>query len=326
MSDAESHRTAPNSVEPNAAELNDSRSAAALLIAIDDFLDYLRIERQLSVNTRSNYGRNLSAMAEQLTELALATWSALTIHHVRGIATRMHKSGLSPRSIATKLSALRSFCDWLIIQGQLQANPARGVSAPKQGRPLPKNLDVDELHQLMNIDEADPLAIRDRAIMELMYSSGLRLAELVDLNLGDIQFAERQVRVIGKGNKERILPVGRMALEWLEKWLKVRATLAGGEEFALFVSQRQRRISHRSVQLRMAEWGGKQSLSSHIHPHKLRHSFATHMLESSGDLRAVQELLGHADLATTQIYTHLDFQHLAKAYDNAHPRAKREKE
>ena len=316
-----------DTVSPD-AEPNCGRNTAAtvLITAIEDFLEYLRIERQLSVNTRTGYGRNLKAMAEQLTELALDSWSQLTINQVRGIATRMHKSGLSPRSIATKLSALRSFCDWLIIQGQLQANPARGVSAPKQGRPLPKNLDVDELHQLMDIDESDPLAIRDRAIMELMYSSGLRLAELVDLNLGDIQFDERQVRVIGKGNKERILPVGRMALEWLTKWLAVRDVIAGGEQFALFVSQRQRRISHRSVQLRMAQWGGKQSLSSHIHPHKLRHSFATHMLESSGDLRAVQELLGHADLATTQIYTHLDFQHLAKAYDNAHPRAKRDKD
>lgn len=301
-------------------------TAAELADDIHDFLEYLRVERQLSANTRSGYGRNLNAMAEQLSELSLHGWSALTISHVRGLATRMHKSGLSPRSIATKLSALRSFCDWLILQGQLQANPARGVSAPKQGRPLPKNLDVDELHQLMNIDEADPLAVRDRAIMELMYSSGLRLAELVDLNLGDIQFDERQVRVIGKGNKERILPVGRMALDWLKKWLAVRPAVAGGEEFALFVSKRQRRISHRSVQLRLAQWGGKQALSSHIHPHKLRHSFATHMLESSGDLRAVQELLGHADLATTQIYTHLDFQHLAKAYDQAHPRAKRDKD
>ncbi|ART80441.1 tyrosine recombinase XerC [Oceanisphaera avium] len=299
------------------SDLNDS---------IERFLEYLRIERQLSMNTRANYGRNLKVMTKQLSELSLSAWTQLTVQHVRGLATRMHKNGLSPRSIATQLSALRSFCDWLIIQGQLQANPARGVSAPKQGRPLPKNLDVDELHQLMNIDESDPLAVRDRAIMELMYSSGLRLAELVDLNLGDIQFEERQVRVIGKGNKERILPVGRMALEWLEKWLAVRDAIAGGEQFALFVSKQQRRISHRSVQLRMAEWGGKQALSSHIHPHKLRHSFATHMLESSGDLRAVQELLGHADLATTQIYTHLDFQHLANAYDSAHPRAKRTKE
>lgn len=297
-----------------------------LLTAINAFLDYLRIERQLSPHTRDGYGRHLQGMAEQLSELQLTCWSSLTLPHVRGLTTRMHKSGLSPRSIATKLSALRSFCDWLIVQGQLSANPARGVSAPKQGRPLPKNLDVDELHQLMAIDESDPLAIRDRAMMELMYSSGLRLAELVSLDLGDIQFTERQVRVLGKGNKERVLPVGRMALDWLAKWLAVRDSVAGAETQALFVSQRQRRISHRSVQLRMAQWGNKQSLTSHINPHKLRHSFATHMLESSGDLRAVQELLGHADLATTQIYTHLDFQHLANAYDQAHPRAKRKEE
>ncbi len=296
-----------------------------LLTAISAFLDYLRIERQLSPHTRDGYGRHLQGMAEQLSELQLTCWSSLTLPHVRGLATRMHKNGLSPRSIATKLSALRSFCDWLIVQGQLSANPARGVSAPKQGRPLPKNLDVDELHQLLAIDESDPLAIRDRAMMELMYSSGLRLAELVSLDLGDIQFTERQVRVLGKGSKERVLPVGRMALDWLTKWLAVRDSVAGAETQALFVSQRQRRISHRSVQLRMAQWGNKQALASHINPHKLRHSFATHMLESSGDLRAVQELLGHADLATTQIYTHLDFQHLANAYDQAHPRAKREK-
>lgn len=294
-----------------------------LLTAISAFLDYLRIERQLSPHTRDGYGRHLQSMAEQLSELQLTCWSSLTLPHVRGLATRLHKSGLSPRSIATKLSALRSFCDWLIVQGQLSANPARGVSAPKQGRPLPKNLDVDELHQLMAIDESDPLAVRDRAMMELMYSSGLRLAELVSLDLGDIQFTERQVRVLGKGSKERVLPVGRMALDWLTKWLAVRDSVAGAETQALFVSQRQRRISHRSVQLRMAQWGNKQALTSHINPHKLRHSFATHMLESSGDLRAVQELLGHADLATTQIYTHLDFQHLANAYDKAHPRAKR---
>lgn len=301
-------------------------AAPELAEAIDDFLEYLRVERQLSAHTRNGYGRHLRAMAGQLAELHLGQWRALTVSHVRGLATRLHKQGLSPRSIATQLSALRSFCDWLVLQGLLSANPAKGVSAPKQGRPLPKNLDVDELHQLMNLDESDPLAVRDRAIMELLYSSGLRLDELVGLNLGDVQFAERQLRVIGKGNKERILPVGRMALEWLEKWLAVRNELAGPDEPALFVSQQRRRISHRSVQLRLAKRGQQQALSSHVHPHKLRHSFATHMLESSGDLRAVQELLGHADLATTQIYTHLDFQHLAKAYDQAHPRAKRRKE
>ncbi|WP_445395211.1 tyrosine recombinase XerC [Zobellella sp. An-6] len=315
-------RPEPAAPEPAAPE----PAAPELAAAIADFLEYLRVERQLSAHTRDGYGRHLHAMAGQLAELRLTRWRELAVAQVRGLATRMHKRGLSPRSIAAQLSALRSFCDWLILKGELSANPAKGVGAPKQGRPLPKNLDVDELHQLMNLDESDPLAVRDRAIMELLYSSGLRLDELVGLNLGDVQFAERQLRVIGKGNKERILPVGRMALEWLEKWLAVRNELAGPDEPALFVSQQRRRISHRSVQLRLAKRGQQQALSSHVHPHKLRHSFATHMLESSGDLRAVQELLGHADLATTQIYTHLDFQHLAKAYDQAHPRAKRRKE
>ena len=168
--------------------------------------------------------------------------------------------------------------------------------------------------------------MRDRAIMELMYSSGLRLAELVGLNLADVKLAERQLRVIGKGSRERVLPIGRMAVEWLHKWLKVRPLLAGDEGEALFVSKRRQRLSARSVQERLDGWGNKQALNAHVHPHKLRHSFATHMLESSGDLRAVQELLGHADLSTTQIYTHLDFQHLAKVYDSAHPRAKRDPE
>ncbi|WMC10573.1 tyrosine recombinase XerC [Oceanimonas pelagia] len=298
----------------------------ALTPAINDFLDYVRVERQLSPHTLDNYRRHLSALSEQLADLRLVNWADLSVAHARGLATRMHKQGLAPRSIAAKLSALRSFCDWLVLTGRLAANPARGVSAPKQGRPLPKNLDVDELQQLMNLDESDPLAVRDRAIMELMYSSGLRLAELVALNLNDVQFAERQVRVIGKGNKERILPVGRMALDWLQKWLSVRPELAGPDEPALFVSKQRRRITPRSVQLRLAKRGRQQALAGHVHPHKLRHSFATHMLESSGDLRAVQELLGHADLATTQIYTHLDFQHLANAYDQAHPRAKRRDE
>ncbi|PTT44248.1 tyrosine recombinase XerC, partial [Aeromonas sp. HMWF014] len=260
-----------------------------------------------------------------LVRLGLNDWARLEASQVRNLVTRMHKAGLVPSSLATKLSALRSFCDWQVRQGRLTANPARGIVTPKQGRPLPKNLDVDEMYQLLNItDEQDPLAVRDRAIMELMYSSGLRLAELVGLNLTDIKLDDRQLKVTGKGARERVLPMGRMAVEWLHKWLKVRPLLAGDEAEALFVSQRKRRLSARSVQERLDGWGNKQALNAHIHPHKLRHSFATHMLESSGDLRAVQELLGHADLSTTQIYTHLDFQHLAKVYDNAHPRAKRD--
>lgn len=245
---------------------------------------------------------------------------------MRALVVRLHRGGkLSARSIATKMSSLRSFCDYLVRMAVLKANPARGVVTPKQGRPLPKNLDVDQVYQLLNItDEGDPLAVRDRAIMELFYSSGLRLAELVALNVADLARDDRQLRVLGKGNKERVVPVGRMALEWLNKWLAVRPLLAVDGEPALFLSKQKRRISARSVQLRLEQWGVKQSLAPHVHPHKLRHSFATHLLESSADLRAVQELLGHANLATTQIYTHLDFKRLAEVYDQAHPRARRE--
>ncbi|MGE6109136.1 tyrosine recombinase XerC [Aeromonas sobria] len=296
----------------------------ALAQDLGDFIEYLRVERQLSAHTRNHYLAHLIAMTGQLVTLGLSQWSGLEASQVRSLMSRMHKGGLAPRSLATKLSALRSFCDWQVRQGRLAANPARGISTPKQGRPLPKNLDVDEMYQLLNItDEQDPLAVRDRAIMELMYSSGLRLAELVGLDLTDLRLDDRQLRVVGKGSRERVLPIGRMALEWLHKWLALRPALAPAEEPALFVSRQRRRLSARSVQMRLDGWGGKQALNAHVHPHKLRHSFATHMLESSGDLRAVQELLGHANLSTTQIYTHLDFQHLAKVYDGAHPRARR---
>ncbi|WP_323969000.1 tyrosine recombinase XerC [Aeromonas veronii] len=307
---------APVVAPPLPAELADELAA---------FIEYLRVERQLSPHTRNNYQAHLEAMTAELVALGLTDWGRLEASQVRTLVTRMHKGGLAPRSLSTKVSALRSFCDWQVRQGRLTANPARGIVTPKQGRPLPKNLDVDEMHQLLNItDEQDPLAVRDRAIMELMYSSGLRLAELVGINLVDLKLDDRQLKVTGKGSRERVLPIGRMAVEWLQKWLKVRPLLAGDESAALFVSSRKQRLSARSVQARLDGWGNKQALNAHVHPHKLRHSFATHMLESSGDLRAVQELLGHADLSTTQIYTHLDFQHLAKVYDSAHPRAKRD--
>lgn len=293
---------------------------------LDRFLDYLRVERQLSPHTRNNYRLHLQELSQLLQSLGLTDWQDLKAPLVRALVVRLHRGGkLSARSIATKMSSLRSFCDYLVRMAVLKANPARGVVTPKQGRPLPKNLDVDQVYQLLNItDEGDPLAVRDRAIMELFYSSGLRLSELVALNVADLARDDRQLRVLGKGNKERVVPVGRMALEWLNKWLKVRPQLASDEEPALFLSKQKRRISARSVQLRLDQWGIKQSLAPHVHPHKLRHSFATHLLESSADLRAVQELLGHANLATTQIYTHLDFKRLAEVYDQAHPRARRD--
>ncbi|MDF5507119.1 tyrosine-type recombinase/integrase, partial [Vibrio parahaemolyticus] len=231
--------------------------------------------------------------------------------------------GMKASSLATRLSSLRSFFDFLILRGEMSANPAKGVSAPRKKRPLPKNLDVDEVSQLLEVNEDDPLAVRDRAMMELMYGAGLRLAELVGVDVRDVQLRSGELRVIGKGDKERKVPFSGMATEWVGKWLRVRGDLAAPGEPALFVSKLGTRISHRSVQKRMAEWGQKQSVASHISPHKLRHSFATHMLESSNNLRAVQELLGHENISTTQIYTHLDFQHLAQAYDQAHPRARK---
>ncbi len=299
--------------------------SAALRDWIDRFLEDMRVERQLSPHTLNNYRLHLTELGGLAHQLGLAHWSELKAPLVRGLVVRLHRGGqLSARSIATKMSSLRSFCDYLVRQQELKANPARGVVTPKQGRPLPKNLDVDQVYQLLNItDEGDPLAIRDRAMMELFYSAGLRLAELVALNVADLGRDDRQLRVLGKGNKERIVPFGRMALEWLNKWLAVRPLFAVADEPALFLSKQKRRISTRSVQLRLEQWGIKQDLAPHVNPHKLRHSFATHLLESSADLRAVQELLGHANLATTQIYTHLDFQRLADVYDQSHPRAKK---
>lgn len=289
------------------------------------FYEYLRSERELSLHTQHNYKRQLTTLAEQLVELGVTDWQTVDAGWVRQLASKGMRDGLKASSLSMRLSALRSFLDYLVHQGEIKANPAKGVSAPRKARPLPKNLDVDEMDQLLDVNEDDPLSIRDRAMMELMYGAGLRLSELVNLDVRDISLSKGDIRVIGKGDKERIVPFSGLAREWVGQWLKVRGQLAAGDEPGLFVSKLGQRISTRNVQKRMAEWGQKQAVSSHINPHKLRHSFATHMLESSGDLRAVQELLGHANLTTTQIYTHLDFQHLAQVYDEAHPRAKRGK-
>ncbi|MBP2700841.1 tyrosine recombinase XerC [Photobacterium lucens] len=290
---------------------------------LERFYEYLRSERELSLHTQQNYKRQLTRIAEQLVELKVESWQQVDAGWVRQIASKGMRDGLKASSLAMRLSALRSFFDFLVHQNVLKANPAKGVAAPRKSRPLPKNLDVDEMNQLLDVNEDDPLAIRDRAMMELMYGAGLRLSELVGIDLRNISLSKGDLRVIGKGDKERIVPFSGLAREWVAKWLKVRDSIAQADEQALFVSKLGHRISTRNVQKRMAEWGQKQAVSSHINPHKLRHSFATHMLESSGDLRAVQELLGHANLSTTQIYTHLDFQHLAKVYDEAHPRAKK---
>ncbi|QKJ89149.1 Tyrosine recombinase XerC [Paramixta manurensis] len=292
--------------------------------AIEGFLRYLKVERQLSPLTQKSYAHQLAALCALADEMGITDWATLDAAHVRSLAARSRRAGLQPASLALRLSALRSFLDWQVAQGKLKANPAKGIATPRAPRHLPKNIDVDEVNQLLEIDLNDPLAVRDRAMLEIMYGAGLRLSELVGIDCRHLDLASGEVWVMGKGSKERRLPIGRTAVTWLEHWLALRDFFAPEDE-AVFLSSQGRRISVRNVQKRFAEWGIKQGVSSHVHPHKLRHSFATHMLESSGDLRAVQELLGHANLSTTQIYTHLDFQHLASVYDAAHPRAKRGK-
>ncbi|MEF1312071.1 tyrosine recombinase XerC [Vibrio mytili] len=292
---------------------------------LERFYEFLRSEKGLSLHTQRNYKQQLETMAQHLVDMGLKDWSQVDAGWVRQLAGKGMREGMKASSLATRLSSLRSFFDFLILRGEMSANPAKGVSAPRKKRPLPKNLDVDEVSQLLEVNEDDPLAVRDRAMMELMYGAGLRLAELVSIDVRDVQLRSGELRVIGKGDKERKVPFSGMATEWVGKWLKLRGGLADAGESALFVSKLGTRISHRSVQKRMAEWGQKQSVASHISPHKLRHSFATHMLESSNNLRAVQELLGHENISTTQIYTHLDFQHLAQAYDQAHPRARKKR-
>lgn len=292
--------------------------------AVERFLRYLNVERQLSPLTQLNYQRQLEVVIELATEAGLQSWQQCDPDRVRGFVMHSRRKGLGALSLALRLSALRSFFDWMVSQNELSANPAKGVPVPKAPRHLPKNIDVDDMNRLLDIDIDDPLAVRDRAMLEVMYGAGLRLSELVGLDIKHLDLESGEVWVMGKGSKERRLPIGRNAVAWIEHWLDLR-DLFGSEDDALFLSKLGKRISTRNVQKRFAEWGIKQGLNSHVHPHKLRHSFATHMLESSGDLRGVQELLGHANLTTTQIYTHLDFQHLASVYDAAHPRAKRGK-
>lgn len=292
--------------------------------ALQRYWTYLKIERQVSPHTLSNYQRQLVRIVEILQHAGIQQWQQVTPSVVRFVIAQSHKDGLHEKSLALRLSALRRFLSYLVQLGELKVNPATGISAPKQAKHLPKNIDTEQVQQLLANDSKEPIDIRDRAIIELLYSSGLRLSELQGLNLNSINIRVREVRVIGKGNKERVVPLGRYASHAIQQWLKVRLLFNPKDE-ALFVSQLGNRMSHRAIQMRLETWGIRQGLNSHLNPHKLRHSFATHMLEASSDLRAVQELLGHSNLSTTQIYTHLNFQHLAEVYDSAHPRAKRKK-
>jgi integrase/recombinase XerC len=290
---------------------------------IERFSSHLAHERRMSGHTISAYRHDLLALAEFGGRRKLTTWSALDNSHLRTFAAALHGAGLSPRSIQRHLSAARTFYEFLMREGHCARNPALDVRAPKAKKRLPATLDADQMGRLLAFKVDDSLSARDKAIMELFYSSGLRLAELVGLRVSAIDLGDRTVRVLGKGSKTRIVPMGRKCVDALKIWLKERVPLVKTGVDALFVGKSGRPLSVRAVQLRVGAWGRRQGLSVHIHPHMFRHSFATHLLESSGDLRGVQELLGHADIGTTQIYTHLDFQHLATVYEAAHPRARR---
>ncbi|GBU11602.1 tyrosine recombinase XerC [Enterobacterales bacterium] len=301
-----------------------SHTDSPLNPAVEAFLRYLRVERQLSPLTSGSYERQLDVIIGMAGDIGITHWEQLDAPKVRMLLSKSKRAGQGETSLALRMSALRSFLDWQVSQGMLSVNPAKGIATPRMKKHLPKNLDVDEVDKLLSIDASDPLAVRDRAMLEVMYGAGLRLSELVGIDTKHVDMLSGEVWVVGKGSKERRLPLGRTAVVWLEKWLERRQDYSP-EDDAMFLSNQGKRISARNVQKRFAEWGVKQGVNSHIHPHKLRHSFATHVLESSGDLRGVQELLGHSSLSTTQIYTSLDFQHLASVYDAAHPRAKRGK-
>ena len=292
---------------------------------IERFAVHMGSERRLSPLTVDGYRREILRFSRRLADEGVDNWRAVDESRVRDYITRRHRQGGGAPTLQRALSAIRSFYKFLLREGAAAHNPAAGVSAPRGTRKLPDALDVDLVAALLDMPAKDGLDIRDRAIFELMYSSGLRLAETVSLGLGDVDLKEALVQVTGKGSKQRVVPVGTLARQWLASWLSARPALATGTETALFVSRRGTRLTARSIQARLARWARIQGLDRPVHPHMLRHSFASHMLESSGDFRAVQELLGHADISTTQVYTHLDFQHLAQVYDRAHPRARRRK-
>ena len=306
-----SPRTTPQPVPPPGASWQEP---------VESFLHHLAHERRLSPHTQTAYRRDLAAAAGHFAAAGKSGWPSLSAVEIQGFAAWCHRNGLSGRSIQRRLSALRSLLDYLVREGRAQGNPARSVRAPKVARRLPRALDPDEISSLL--DGAAPEgyeAVRDLAMLELLYSSGLRLAEVQGLSLGDLDLKAGLVSVLGKGSKRRIVPVGGKAREALRRWLALR--FGGGGEPAVFVTRSGRRLGARSIQERVRRFARRHGIE--LHPHMLRHSFASHLLESSGDLRAVQELLGHADIGTTQIYTHLDFQHLADVYDAAHPRARR---
>ena len=292
---------------------------------LERFVTHLYVERRLSALTVDGYRREIRRFLQRLKDQGVDNLCDVDESRVREYISGRHRQGAGVPSLRRALSAIRSFYKFLLREQAASHNPASGVAAPRGTRKLPDALDVDRVSALLDMAAKTPLDVRDRAMFELMYSSGLRLAETVSANVGDVDLTEALVQVTGKGAKQRVVPVGAVACRWLRRWLGERPAIASAHETALFVGRRGGRLTARAVQARLARWARVQGLDCPVHPHMLRHSFASHMLESSGDLRAVQELLGHADISTTQVYTHLDFQHLAEVYDRTHPRARRRK-
>ena len=287
------------------------------------YKDFILFERRLSEHTVKNYFRDISILVELNQNMALED---LKPNNIRTCIASLHSKGLNSNSLSRILSSWKSLFEFLIDQYSFKHNPVLEIKAQKKSKKLPQILSVDQTIKLVNIKGDDFIALRDHAILELFYSSGLRLSELVNLKLEDINFSEETITVLGKGKKMRIVPVGNEAIQSLKEWIKIRATLKNmNSNSALFLSKQTRNLTQRAVQYRLKFWAKKQGVSENIHPHLLRHSFASHLLQSSQDLRAVQELLGHENISSTQIYTHLDFQHLSKTYDQSHPRAKKHK-
>lgn len=297
-----------------------------MIKAVNDYCDRLLQQKQYSEHTVNNYKRQILNFIDYLSE-RVADWTKVSSQDIRLWMAHHHRNGASAATIGLKLSSLRGFLDYLVAKKTIKTNPALGLRGPKKPKRLPKNIDVDSLnHFIDSLPESEPIEIRDKAMIELLYSAGIRLSELSSMDLDSINFSDQTLRVLGKGRKIREVPFGTAASKLLKKWLKNRVSfIKDPEEKALFLSNRGQRLGNRSIQQRLNYWGKRQGLTDVLHPHKLRHSCATHVLESSSDLRAVQELLGHASISTTQIYTHLDFQHLAKTYDAAHPRARKNK-
>ena len=292
---------------------------------IKEFLSYLESVKQYSPHTVKGYERDLKKLSDYLSAQDIENWKIVKEHDLRAFINSERRRGLSPRSIQRLLSSCRTFFENLLIEGHIQLSPAQNVSSPKSAQLLPKAMDADLVQRLLDFKPKGMIEIRDKALAELLYSSGLRLSEVCQLEVQDLDLKERTCRVLGKGNKTRIVPVGKKAIQAIRDWMIYRSELKASKEtstHAIFLNNKGNRISARSIQLRLEKLCLQRGIPG-INPHMLRHSFASHVLESSGDLRAVQEMLGHSDIGTTQIYTKLDFQHLSKVYDKAHPRAKK---